>query len=51
MTADEKRKVTSEKPIHLPGVDPGERGDSDEFKDLLADLLATGPTPKDDDAD
>lgn len=47
----DKPKVTNEKPIRLPGVDPGERGDSDEFKDLLADLLKTGPTPKDEDSD
>jgi hypothetical protein len=45
-----EKKVTNEKPIHLPGVDPGEDGDSQEFKDLLADLMATGPTPKDEDS-
>jgi hypothetical protein len=42
----DRPKVTNEKPIRLPGVDPGEDGDSDEFKDLLADLLATGPSPR-----
>ncbi len=48
--AETPRKVTNEKPIRVPGVDPGERGDSDDFKELLGDLLATGPTPKDEDA-
>jgi hypothetical protein len=43
----DKPKVTNEKPIHVSGVDPGEDGSSDEFKELLADLMATGPTPKD----
>ena len=43
----DKPKAPNEKPIKLP-ADPGKRGDSDEFKDLLADLMATGPTPKDD---
>jgi hypothetical protein len=43
----DKPKVTNERPIKVPGVDPGPEGDSDEFKDLLADLLATGPTTKD----